>query len=191
MKRYTGEVSLNDFCKANWRILAIHILQFLQDFHHVHRLVHMDIKKGNILYDMAGLNFVAADYEHAEAPSFTHTRHFDDDHKWYYIAMGAELDQPLYSWRLDLVALGYVLGSLTTEPQAWTFEQICWDKRTKPGSLTEAEAIYQRNREIADIIEPQIKAYLALVATLAWDAKDPPPRSFYEELEVIFKTPCT
>ena len=184
MKRYTDEVCRhNTFCKEHWKTMAVHALQFLQDLHHNHHKVHMDIKKGNILYDEKACNFVVGDYELVQEICSTHILDLDDDHRWYYLAMGAELTEPTYSWRMDLVALGYVMASLTAP--AWTFEQECFDHRTATGTMNVTDVLELRSTELA-AADPLVTTYLDRVATIAWTSPDPPPRSFYEELEALF-----
>lgn len=188
MKRYTDEVHRNSFCKENWKTLATHVLQFLQDLHHSGK-VHMDIKRPNILYDEAACEFVVADYELVQEISSTHTLDLDDDHLWYYLSMGAELTEAVYSWRMDLVALGYILASLSVEPSEWTFEQECYDHRTGSGSMDLPELLDLRAAEVEAITEPLIITYFELIATIEWGSPAPPPPVFYEELEALFSTP--
>jgi len=184
MKRYDGCVERNAFCTTHWRTLAIHVLQFIQDLHHDHRLVHMDIKKTNILVDTDNTEFVVADYEHAESPDSSMAVTCDDDHLWYYMSMGAELYEPVFAWRFDLVALGYLLASLTVEPNDWTFEQECWEKRHGRGQSQEM-VLALRTSELAGL-EPAVQAYMRRIMDVAWDAPAPPSRAFYRELEALF-----
>jgi len=184
LKRYSGHVEVDPYCKNRWRILAIHILQFLQDFHHDHGMAHMDIKKSNILIDRDTHEFVVTDYEHAERPHARRTSVYDADYVWYYMAMGAEMDQPLVSWRFDLVALGYVLASLTVTSD-WTFEKICWNKRKgKGGGMSTDEVLALRSNELQGA-DPVVLAYMDRVKEVAWDATVP-PRDFYKSLEALF-----
>jgi len=187
LRRYDGHVERDEFCRTHWRIIAAHALQFLQDFHHELGLIHMDIKKGNIFVDRTNIQFVVGDYENALTPcSETMVATYSDDHKWYYMSLGAEFDKPLMSWRFDLTALGYVIASLTVEPDAWTFENECWERRLGHGSSdTPNEVVALRAKELATAA-PAVVAYMERVGTLAWDLKEPPPRSFYEELETLF-----
>ena len=185
MRRYTGEVQADTFYKVRWRIIAQHVLQFLQDFHVGMRMIHMDIKRGNIMYDHDTAEFVVADYELADSPRPMQTRDSSDSYKWYYLSVGAELDQPTVAWRMDLVALGYVLGSILAEPDAWTFEQLCREKRHQSTPMSESELLALRDKEVA-AVNPVIAAYMERVATVAWDSAEPPPRTFYRELEALF-----
>jgi len=187
LRRYDGHVELDDFCREHWKTIAVHVLQFLQDFHHELGLVHMDIKKGNIFVDRTSKQFVVGDYENSTQPCAKTTMvKYTDDEKWYYMSLGAEFDKPLMSWRFDLAALGYVLASLTVKPDTWTFENECWERRLGRGS-TQApnEVVALRAKELA-AAAPAVVAYMERVGTLAWDLKEPPPRSFYEELEMLF-----
>jgi serine/threonine protein kinase len=184
LRRYSGHVDIDTYCRDRWRIIAVHVLQFLQDFHHDHGLAHMDIKKANILINHDKHDFVVADYEHAETPHTRLTSSYEDEYKWYYMSMGAELDEPLISWRFDLVALGYILASLTSPPQSWQFEKICWDKRRGRGPSTE-EALALRAADLASV-NPVVADYLEKVKAVEWFLPDPPSRAFYKSLESLF-----
>jgi hypothetical protein len=185
MKRYDGHVERNTYCRKYWRTIGAHCLQFLQDFHCTNKLIHMDIKRGNILVDYYKKHFVVTDYELADTPSPIHLRPNKDNYKWYYFSYGAEMDQPILSWRFDLVALGYVLASLTVSEEAWTFEDLCEQKRTKESAITEEELTTLRSAALAKA-DPVILAYMDKLKEVAWDSKEPPSRTFYEELEGLF-----
>jgi hypothetical protein len=182
LQRFDGCLEADAFARQHWKRIAVHCLRFLQDFHHSLGLVHADIKKANILYLRNKLHFAVADYEHAEKPNLNPTRVRDPDYKWYYMSLGAEMDEPLVSWRFDLVSLGYVLASITRDTP-WTFEDECWNRRKGRGDGS--DVIATRAKEIAES-DPVILAYLARVSEVSWSAKDPPPRSFYKELEELF-----
>lgn len=191
MKRYTGCVDRGStYCKTLWRLVAQHCLQFLQDFHTTYNLVHMDIKRANILVDTHKKEFVVTDYELAESLTSSAypvlLRDNKDDYKWYFFMYGAELDQPIVAWRFDLAALGYVLASLTAPEEAWTFEADCELKRVGGGSgITEDELVAKRAAALATA-DPAVLAYFERIKEVAWDAKLPPSRAFYEELEALF-----
>jgi len=189
LKRYNGHVNIDRYCKERWRTLATNVLKFLQDFHHNQGLVHMDIKKGNILIDDAKGEFIVADYEHAEKPSTILTMSHEDDYKWYYMGLGAEMNEPLASWRFDLVALGYILASLTVDLAQWTFEEKCWNKRgdKQSNKQEEQEIVALRTKELA-LADPAIIEYMRTIGnSVSWIAKEPPPREFYVSLERLFQ----
>lgn len=185
MKRYDGHVERNSYCKTHLQTIARHCLQFLQDFHSTQRLVHMDIKRGNILCDMDNTEFVLVDYELADSPSSKQLHELPDDYKWYYFGYGAEMDQPLISWRFDLVALGYVLASLTVAEEDWTFEEESEKKRREKTDSTEEELITKRAASLAKA-DPIVLTYMDKLKEVPWDSKEPPSRMFYEQLEALF-----
>ena len=189
MKRYDGYVRCDSmFCRSRWRLIAHHCLQFLQDFHTTYRLVHMDIKRANILVDSYQKEFVVTDYELADTPEWQSQELLgskENDYKWYYFMHGAELDQPLVSWRFDLVALGYVVASLTVPEEAWTFETDCELKRDGCTKIKEADLVAKRAAALAKA-DPAVLAYFERIKEVAWDSKEPPSCAFYEELERLF-----
>jgi len=145
----------------------------------------MDIKRANILVDNYTKEFLVTDYELADTPEPSELlRSKTDDYKWYYFMHGAELDQPLIAWRLDLVALGYVLASLTVPEETWTFEADCELKRAGSG-ITEEELVDKRATALAKA-DSVVLAYFERIKEVAWDSKEPPSRAFYKELEALF-----
>ena len=190
MKRYTGCVDRSSiYCRARWRFIAQHCLQFLQDFHTTYNLVHMDIKRANILVDTYKKEFVVGDYELAESLTSSAypvlLRDNTDDYKWYFFMHGAELDQPIVAWRFDLAALGYVLASLTAPEEAWTFETDCELKRSSGSEISEADLVAKRAAALATA-DPAVLAYFERIKEVAWDSKEPPSRALYEDLEALF-----
>ena len=85
----------------------------------------------------------------------------------------------------DFVALGYLLASLTVDPDCWTFEQKCLDRRDKKGGIMYDEMVALRAQELGGV-NSVIYKYLERVATVSWTAKEPPPRQFYKSLEALF-----
>ena len=183
MRRYDGQVTTDSYCRSRWRDIGVQVLQFLEDFHHDVGMAHLDIKKGNILVDKTAGTFHVCDFANADTPVADTEKKplgwFVNNTKWYYAAMGGDLDQPFVSWRMDLVALGYLLASLLVD-NPWRFEAECWDKREWLGVLSDAETITLRGKEISRVIE--LEAYFARLVIVAWTALEPPPRSFYQEL---------
>jgi len=187
MRRYDDHLRYDSYGRTYWRTVGVQVLQFLEDFHHKLGLVHGDIKKSNILVNKATNSFVVADYEFAQRPIPDSACSLNDDYMWYYISLGMEFEKPYMSWRSDLVALGYLLASLTTDLSGWTFEKECWERRGGHSKLplTDDELIALRTTELAKA-DPAVLRYLARVWTIPWYSPDPPPRSFYEELASLF-----
>lgn len=187
MRRYDGHVEVGVYGRRHWRSIGHRCLAFLEDFHHVTGMAHMDIKKANILVDRQKGTFHVGDFGNAEYPWRDQRllRDFDVSTKWYYLAMGGELDQPLYSWRMDLVALGHVLVSLQYN-YVGRYETECWEKREGRGSLTDEAVLELRSTEIKEALA--LEPYFSRLTTVPWTAAAPPPRSFYQELADLFIT---
>lgn len=195
MRRYDGHVHINAFSVLHWRSIGIQVLWFLRDLHLNCGRVYMDVKTANILYKaQLGYSplFVVGDYELVDTIDLTKpARLYSNNTKWYYIAMGAELDEPLYSWRMDLVALGYTLASITHDYEKkkdWKYYGQCMARRTNTLSLdiTDDSIIALREQEIKEE-HPTILAYLNAVAEFPWISPTPPPAEFYKRLLSIFE----
>lgn len=192
MKRYGGTLHVDSYARSYWRTVAVNVLTFLQYFHTRCRKVHMDIKCPNILCDPERMRFIVSDYDlsgpvRPDKPA----RAYSKDALWYYVAMGADPDQPLYSWRMDLTALGYMLASITwnhEENNDWTFYREALRRREDKGTLTgvsDADLVAMRESEM-ERVNLTVRSYLNLVGTLSWTAADPPPRDFYDQLLRFF-----
>lgn len=189
MRAYDCHVTNNEFCRQHWKRMACSVLRFLCSLHHKTQLVHMDIKCTNILVNMSEVQFVVGDFDQTDICTDELTHTYDDDMLWYYIAMGAELDQPLKSWRMDLVSLGYMLANLTwsADNSPWIFFPECQARRKCRGrlALSETELVALREEEMAKS-HPLVLRYLELVKELPWDAPAPPSKAFYERLVEVF-----
>lgn len=194
MKRYTGHVEVKPFFRENWRRIATTVLVFLRDLHINCSRVYMDIKTTNILYHLESerSHFVVADYELVDTVELSRpTRTFSNNTKWYYIAMGAELDEPLYSWRMDLVALGYTLASLTHDYSVkplWKYYDQCMQRRANKLSfdISDESIVALRSIEMQEE-HPLILRYLHLVSELPWNSPVPPSNDFYARLISVFQ----
>jgi serine/threonine protein kinase len=186
MRRYDGTIQPGPFARSTWRQLAVQMLAFLEDFHHNVGLAHLDIKKGNVLVDLSNRTFHVGDFGNAERPTEAarSLSSFDDNTKWYYVAMGCELTEPHVSWRADFVALGYMLASLQLNEDIWQFEAECWKKRVMDGVLSDEALMELRRKEISRIYA--LEPYFARLVIVPWTAVEPPSRSFYQELAKLF-----
>lgn len=186
MRRYDGPIERNDICRSRWRKIGLHVLQFLQDLHTNFRKVHMDIKMKNILMDKTSSCFVVADYQLVDDIRPAATNSFSDDYKWYYLAMGAEPHEPLFSWRMDLTALGFMLLHLTSENEDSAFSKEC-SKRRKDGNYVVSLSYILEMRSSELLAAPEtLKEYFKAVQNLSWSSPDPPSVSFYNGLQSLF-----
>lgn len=186
MRLYGGDVHGSRNSARAGRIAEC-VLGFLGDLHLNHRLVHMDIKLANILVDDANDGFRVCDYGLSDVvrPEVL-TRDLPDSTSWYLLGQGAEPDKPPYSWRMDLVALGYALADLLDEKRSMEFPNLFERRRTESGQSTE-ELLALRNREMGSCA-PILRQYFRELEALPWNAVEPPSRSFYENLTALFLT---
>jgi hypothetical protein len=192
MRRYGGTLQVDGYSRTRWRTVAVNVLTFLQYFHTKCRKVHMDIKCPNIFCDAVRGRFVVGDYDLA-GPIRTDkvARAYGDDMFWYYVAMGADPTEPLYSWRMDLTAVGYMLAAITwnrEENNDWVFYREALRRREGKGTMTtvsDDELVAMREREM-ERIHPTVRAYLNYVGALPWSAAEPPSRDFYDQLIRFF-----
>lgn len=192
MRRYSSSVVIDPEARAHWRSIAVSVLTFLQYFHTRCRKVHMDLKCGNILVDRGRMRFVVSDYDLAGPvrPDKVASQYTPNTY-WYYAAMGAELNEPLNSWRMDLTALGYMLAAITwntEENNRWKFYDECLLRRDdKHGLEISDEDLIRMREEEMSRIHLTVRTYLNMVAAqVPWSAADPPPREFYNRLMALF-----
>jgi serine/threonine protein kinase len=184
MERCSGHIGHQH--RALWKEVARAGIEFLSDLHRKHGLLHMDIKRQNILvtYDN---KFVVADYELVTRPKTGATCERSQYDRWYYIRYGAEWNQPLACWRMDLTMLGYLLAELLWEGREWQFQRECTRHMEEDeDALYYKDALALRSEEIAKA-DPTVLSYLAIVAELPWNPwSAPPPVAFYERLLTLF-----
>jgi len=188
MKRYDGH--LMPAHRGSWKRLAVYGLEFLQDMHRIHRRVYMDMRPENVLVSYSdGLPyFCFADYELVDEMCDTSTRDFDLGCRWYFMARGAEIDEPMYSWRQDLVGLGYLLVQLTSDAER-PFIAECFNRRDggRRKHMTIKELLASRDAEVYRAANPILQSYLNKIAEVSWKAVEPPSVEFYESLEALFR----
>ena len=175
--------------RTHWRRLGQSVLTFLQYLHHNCHKVYMDVKVSNVLINRLRARFVVSDYDLVDNVRLDKAaKHYPADTLWYYIAMGAELDEPLYTWRMDLTALAYMLASVTWDYDAnnqWKFYDECMCRRSgeegEHAALTNVELVELREVEMQRI-HPTVLTFLNHVKTFPWSSPSPPPPEFYKQL---------
>jgi hypothetical protein len=192
MRRYLGSADKERrVARRLWRRLGCCVLNFLEDLHRGHGMVHMDIVLRNVLVDRVSELFVVSDYEllvPGSGDDETPLTCDDDDTVWYYLGAGAELARPLHTWRTDLVMLGYALAELLRDDEV-TFTGLCQRRRKDSRmSMNDYDLIERRNVEMADC-HPVVRAYLDRVAELVpWGSEAAPPAAVYDELRTLLRS---
>lgn len=191
MRRYSGNAAAQT---CQWNYLARHVLEFLRVLHQTHHLVHMDIKLENILVERKGVemsdNYVVADYDLMTVPSaFPLLRDLSVARdKWYYVMMGAYMDKPLQSYRMDLAALGFAVARLCwpVDMARPLFRRVCMLNRERVTDSIE-RVVIQRDTEMLDA-NSSVCAYFRLLDTLVpWSGDSTPPsNSVYDALAAVF-----
>ena len=192
MRAYTGSVFANGaYARTHWRVLAEHVLNFLEDLHRDHGLVHLDLTQSNVFVDTSACQFVVGDYELLSKPEMDALHHAEDDYLWYFVEHGADLDEPNIAWRMDFVMLGYMLARLTWNSQEnssdWAFARECERRRKGRGKYeTDADVIAERDSTLVRA-HPTVVSYLDRVANLVpWCQVEAPAAEVYSELRALF-----
>jgi hypothetical protein len=190
MRSYTGSIlAQGAYARAHWRLLAEHVLNFLEDLHRGHRLVHLDLTQSNVFVDTGACRFVVGDYELLHGIDLAQLlSDTEDDYLWYFVGHGAELDEPNAAWRMDLVMLGYILTRLTWPEENssdWAFAREC--ERRRRGRANSNLAVFDMRDATLARAHPLVVTYLNRVAALVpWRQVEPPAASVYSELRSLF-----
>ena len=183
LKRYDGALQHEEH--YDWRRIAVCVLEFLEDFHHSTKLCHNDIKLENIFLD--GADFVVGDFGDSLKPTTELLEEKNYVDRWHYVTMGAEIGEPVHSWRLDFVALGYMLAKITLEPSQYTFHKECrYRQKQADETMSDKDLFTLRSKQVGQA-DPTILAYLEQVAVrVPWKSTKPPPKSVYRSLAALF-----
>jgi hypothetical protein len=189
MRLYRGDLSMFPLIPVNR--VATATLAFLRDFHTRLFLVHGDIKMTNLFVGPED-SIVVGDFGMSDSPSLRPLREDPLDHQWYYLAHGGELDQPTRSWRMDLMALGYLLLERDWPIDVpYSFLEVMGELRTAEECVQDTCWLERRNSEVTAALEkasPCIRQYFERVTSyVGWGDKAPPARIFYEELMELFQ----
>lgn len=167
-----------------WRDVAIACIRFMSDLHRHHERVYMDFRMENIL--VAGANIVVADYELVTTVSSLKTKTFDAKDRWYFLAHGAKMNEWLYSWRMDLVSLGYVLVALTEGHLPFFSEFMNRRIGKRCNHKSTRDLLKERDAAVWAASNPTIRSYFDKIEEVEWSEWFPPALSFYKELEELF-----
>jgi len=184
MKQYDGHVTRDH--AGSWKEIAKACISFLEILHNEHHRIYMDFKLDNILVN--GSDFIVSDYELITQVETDKLRSAGRTTKWYYMARGGEPDEWLYSWKMDLMSLAYMLITLTSDEND---VKICddllrqrYDKRSIKSSMK--KIALRRNKIMYEAANPVLKQYLDIIKSIPWDDWDPPSYKLYSSLSALF-----
>jgi hypothetical protein len=184
MGRCRGHVSSAN--RGDWKKIARAGIEFLCDLHRRHGLLHMDIKRQNILVTNDN-RYVVADYELVSRPKSGATCERSQYDRWYYVMYGAEWNEPLSCWRMDLTMLGYLLADLLHEGPDWRFHRECTRHMENDEDALYYLDVLSLRADAIGKAHPTVLAYLAVIAELPWQPwSAPPSAAFYERLLALF-----
>ena len=184
MKHYEGPITKTH--QKQWKRVATSCIDFICDLHKNHHRIYMDWRPENVLVDDKG-SFVVADYETITTISRTKTRNVPFDSRWYYMYRGAEPDQWLYSWKMDLTGIAYMLIRLTTDGGSDICREFleCRAREKKTHSSMRYLA-KKRNEIMYGFANPALKRFLDIIKPLKWNSQSPPLYSIYDSLKALF-----
>lgn len=188
MRRYDGHLAVDDWARRNWKRIALAGLEFLEDVHRRQRHVYMDFKPQNVLVDRTACRVVFADYEMCDNISAAALESYGEDLTWYFLARGAEPGKALYSWRMDLTGLAYLMAEVLwpTDYLKPTFTNVCNRALLeKKVDMTVEELVALRVAEMERCAHPVVRRLLERIAEIPWDSLTPPSRAFYAQLRAL------
>lgn len=96
----------------NWDVLLECVCNFLKNLHQKKKLIHGDLKLKNILYKASDNTFKVCDYESCDIPDLETTCINNDSIGYYYYYIGAIPNEPILSYKMDLLAFGTILWAV-------------------------------------------------------------------------------
>ena len=184
MRQYDGHVTKDN--AGSWKEIAKACISFMEILHCEHHRVYMDFKLDNILVN--GSEFIVSDYENITQVETNKLTSASRSTKWYYMARGGEPDEWLYSWKMDLMSLAYMLITLTSdEKDVKICDQLIRQRFGKRSINSSMKKIaLKRNKIMYEAANPVLKQYLDIIKDLPWDDWDPPSYKLYSSLSALF-----
>jgi hypothetical protein len=104
------------------------------------------------------------------------------------MARGGEPDQWAFSWKMDLMSLGYLLINLTSdEGNAICQELIERRQGEQKSHMSMREFAKRRNVLMYEAANPTLKKYLDIMKEVKWNTILPPSYDIYTRLMALFE----
>ena len=154
------------------------VIKFLKYIHIDHKVVHSDIKLKNILYK--NNQYRVCDFETLNPPTNKYLCDSSNPDNYYYYLYGCEYQKPVFSYRFDLQAVGYMLWSIHNDYKQFEFQNIAqkyYEKRYTIDLFDELEKMKKTCK-----IPEKIKKYFDIVSKVDWYSLEPPSGEIYDEI---------
>ena len=176
-----------------FRTLIKTCIEFIKDIHIKIGYVYLDWRLDNILKKQEN-GFVISDYEFLEKPKesvkpFAEEYIYNKDYLYYFIQLGANIDQPLVSYRTDLEAIGFLAIKFLEIPNpTWMIQcNNIREEKIRPipvDILATMRDIYKE-----EIIQehPCLATYFEKIKECPWESLTCMNAEWYDQLAAIFQ----
>ena len=158
------------------------VMKFLKYLHQTHRMIHGDLKLGNILYKMG--SYCICDYELLKEPENSTICDESDYDNYYYWSFGAQYGKPIYSYRYDLEAVGHMLLVAANGHKTLPFQRRAhqyYDMRSRSNHFPELKALKGQWE-----MPYRIEQYFKLIEEVEWTSLEPPAAAIYDRIVDLF-----
>jgi len=173
-KKNTFTLNESEFVKS--------VITFLKYLHREHKVIHGDIKLQNILYKDG--RYAVCDYEAIREPELSTVCDESDYDNYYYYSYGAEYGKPVFSFRYDLNAVGYMLMVIYNNYELLTFQKVAhvyYRNKSFDNNFDELDE-YKKELKIPD----KLQTYFKIIERVDWSDLEPPAEEIYDEIIQLF-----
>jgi serine/threonine protein kinase len=159
------------------------VVLFLKHIHRKYNIIHGDLKLKNILYK--NNEYRVCDFETLRKPKNTYLCDENHFNNYYYYLHGCEYKKPVYSYRYDLQALGYILWNILNKYEKFEFQrlaQIYYERQENYNKFEKLEIIKN-----SLVMPDKIKSYFQIISRVDWNCLDPPPEEIYQEILNLYE----
>lgn len=180
MEEYCFDCSSNEFknLQLNEKKILKSVILFLKYIHRKYNIIHGDLKLKNILYK--NNEYRVCDFETLRKPKNTYLCDENHFNNYYYYLHGCEYNKPVYSYRYDFQALGYILWNIYNDYKRFEFQKLAqlYYERQEYNNKYEKLEILKSSLVIPD----KIKKYFDIISKIDWYCLDPPAEEIYNEI---------
>jgi hypothetical protein len=156
------------------------IINFLRYLHIKQKAIYGDLKLKNVLYKNG--NYVMCDFESIKNPN---NDELCDEYKssnYYYYYIGCEYNKPIWSYRTDLEAVGYILWYIINGYKFLDFQvnaQYYYEKDYEANRYSKLESLKYNDFENMPLI---VNKYFEIISRIDWFNLEPPSSEIYDEI---------